>query len=76
MTAKMDSSSKNAPICRVKNIKLTVTTSRSSLEHKPVGHRSISAQVRKVPVANDNRRDVPGQSQQAVAQVKSCGSAL
>lgn len=76
MTAKMDSSSKNASIRRVKNIKLTVTTSRSSLEHKPVGHRSISAQVRKVPVADDNRRDVPGQSQQAVAQVKSCGSAL
>lgn len=55
---------------------LTVTTSCSSLKHKAVGYGSISAQVWEVPVADDDGRDVPGQSQQVVAQMKSGRSAL
>lgn len=56
--------------------KLTVTAPRPSLEHESVGDGPISAQVWEVPVANNERRDVPGESQQAVAQVKRCRSAL
>lgn len=56
--------------------KLTVTTSRSSFKHKSVRHRSVSAQVWEVPVTDDDGRDVPGQGQQVVAQMKSSRSAL
>lgn len=55
---------------------LTVSTSGSALKHKPVGYWSIAPQVREVPVADDDRRDVPGQAQQVVAQMKSRGAAL
>lgn len=55
---------------------LTVSASGSALKHKPVGHGSVAAQVREVPVADDGGRDVPGQGQQAVAQMKSRGAAL
>lgn len=55
---------------------LTVSTSGSALKHKPVGYRSISAQVREVPVADNDRRDVAGEGQQVVAQMKSGRSAL
>lgn len=46
-----------------KEKKLTVTTASSPLEHEAIWHRSISAQVSEVPVANDDGRDVPRQSQ-------------
>jgi len=41
-----------------------------------VGDGPIAPQVWEVPVADDDGGDVPGQSEQVVAQMKSCGSAL
>lgn len=51
---------------------LTITTTSATLKHKAIGDWAVSAQVQKVPLATDNRGDVPGNDEQIVAQMK-CG---
>lgn len=55
---------------------LTVTAASPALKNKAIGHWAVSPQVQKIPLADDYRRDVPGNDQQVVAQMKRGGSAL